>query len=126
MWPAVHTLHSWCVSAYGSCGPGNRLNQDTRTELTICIYPGNRLNQDSNYKQSICEVIDFKHVRMSKLVRELSALEEGYLEDPLTTGLHVAAREGRTKTVAALLSFGADADAKDKVLGIVLSLGARS
>jgi len=38
----------------------------------------------------------------------------------------VAAREGRTKTVAALLSFGADADAKDKVLGIVLSLGARS
>jgi hypothetical protein len=32
------------------------------------------LNQDSNYKQSICEVIDFKHVRMSKLVRELSAL----------------------------------------------------
>ena len=51
---------------------------------------------------------------MSKLVRELSALEEGYLEDPLTTGLHVAAREGRTKTVAALLSFGADADAKDE------------
>ena len=84
------------------------------------------LNQDSNYKQSICEVIDFKHVRMSKLVRELSAIEEGYLKDPLTTGLHVAAREGRTKTVAALLSFGADADAKDKVLGIVLSLGARS
>jgi ankyrin repeat protein len=84
------------------------------------------LNQDSNYKQSICEVIDFKHVRMSKLVRELSALEEGYLKDPLTTDLHVAAREGRTKTVAALLSFGADADAKDEVLGIVLSLGARS
>ena len=84
------------------------------------------LNQDSNYKQSICEVIDFKHVRMSKLVRELSALEEGYLMDPLTTDFHVAAREGRTKTVAALLSFGADADAKDKVLGIVLSLGARS
>ena len=82
----------------------------------------NWLNQDSNYKQSICEVIDFKHVSMSKLVRELSALEEGYLKDPLTTGLHVAAREGRTKTVAALLSFGADADAKDKVLGIVLSL----
>jgi ankyrin repeat protein len=59
---------------------------------------------------------------MSKLVRELSALDEGYLKDPLTTGLHVAAREGRTKIVAALLSFGADADAKDKVLGIVLSL----
>jgi hypothetical protein len=72
------------------------------------------LNQDSNYKKSICEVIEFKLVRMSKLVRELSAFEEGYLEDPLTTGLHVAAREGRTKTVAALLSFGADADAKDK------------
>jgi len=33
------------------------------------------LNQDSNYKQSICEVIDFKHVSMSKLVRELSALD---------------------------------------------------
>ena len=105
---ACRQLPSWCVSAYGSCGPGNRLNQD------------------SNYKQSICEVIDFKHVSMSKLVRELSALEEGYLKDPLTTDLHVAAREGRTKTVAALLSFGADADAKDKVLGIVLSLGARS
>ena len=45
-----------------------------------------------------------------------------YYEDALTTNLHVAAREGRTKTVAALLSFGADADAKDKVLGIVLSL----
>jgi len=72
------------------------------------------LNQDSNYKKSICEVIDFKLVRMSKLVRELSALDEEYLEDPLTTDLHVAAREGRTKTVAALLSFGADADAKDK------------
>jgi ankyrin repeat protein len=28
--------------------------------------------------------------------------------------LHVAAREGRIKTVAALLSFGADTDAKDK------------
>ena len=80
------------------------------------------LNQDSNYKQSICEVIDFKHVRMSKLVRELSALDKRYLEDALTTDLHVAAREGRTKTVAALLSFGADADAKDKVLGIMLSL----
>ena len=51
---------------------------------------------------------------MSRLVRELSALDEEYLEDPLTTNLHVAAREGRTKTVAALLSFGADADAKDK------------
>jgi len=72
------------------------------------------LNQDSNYKQSICEVIDFKHVRMSKLVRELSALDKGYLQDPLTTGLHVAAREGRTKTIAALLLFGADTDAKDK------------
>ena len=72
------------------------------------------MNQDSNYKQSICKVIDFKLVSMSKLVRELSALEEDYLKDPLTTGLHVAAREGRTKTVAALLSFGADADAKDK------------
>ena len=59
---------------------------------------------------------------MSKLVRELSALDKRYLQDPLTMDLHVAAREGRTKTVAALLSFGADADAKDKVLGIVLSL----
>ena len=37
------------------------------------------LNQDSNYKQSICEVIDFKHVRMSKLVRELSALDKATL-----------------------------------------------
>ena len=72
------------------------------------------LNQDSNYKKSICEVIDFKLVHMSKLVRELSALDMRYLEHPLTTDLHVAAREGRTKTVAALLSFGADADAKDK------------
>ena len=60
------------------------------------------LNQDSNYKQSICEVIDFKHVRMSKLVREQSALGKDYLQDSLTTGLHVAAREGRTKTAAAL------------------------
>jgi len=35
----------------------------------------------------------------------------------------MAARVGLTKTVAALLSsFGADADAKDKVLGIMLSL----
>jgi len=73
------------------------------------------LNQDSNYKQSICKVIDFKHVRMSKLVRELSALDQGYLQDPLTTGLHMAAKEGRTKTVAALLSFGADTDAKDNI-----------
>ena len=35
--------------------------------------------------------------------------------DPLTTGLHVAAAEGRIKTVAALLSAGAPADALDKV-----------
>jgi hypothetical protein len=67
------------------------------------------LNKDSNYKQSICEVIDFKHARLSKLVREQSALDKGYLQDPLTTDLYVAAREGRTTTVAALLSFGADA-----------------
>jgi ankyrin repeat protein len=71
------------------------------------------LNQDSNYKQSICEVIDFKNDRLSKLVKLLSA-DERYIPDPLTTGLHVAAREGRTKTVAALLSIGADIDAKDK------------
>jgi len=110
------------VSAYGSCGPGNRLNQDSH-ELIICVYPGNRLNQDSNYKKSICEVIDFKHDRLSKLVRELSALKKAYLHHPLTTGLHVAASEGLTKTVAALLSsFGDDAVAKDKVLGIMLSL----
>ena len=110
------------MSAYGSCGPGNRLSQDSH-ELIICVYPGNRLNQDSNYKKSICEVIDFQHVRLSKLVRELSELDEDYLQDPLTTDLHVAASEGLTKTVAALLSsFGADAVAKDKVLGIMLSL----
>ena len=119
---ACSSLQSWCVSAYGSCGPGNRLNQDSH-ELIICVYPGNRLNQDSNYKKSICEVIDFKHDRLSKLVRELSALDKAYLQDPLTTDLHVAVSEGLTKTVAALLSsFGADADAKDKVLGIMLSL----
>ena len=35
--------------------------------------------------------------------------------DPLTTGLHVAAVEGSLKTVAALLSAGAPADARDKV-----------
>ncbi len=92
------------MSAYGSCGPGNRLNQDY------------------NYKQSICEVIDFKNVSLSKLVKELSALDKDYLQDPLTTGLHVAAREGRTKIVAALLSLGADIAAKDKVRGNVLSL----
>jgi hypothetical protein len=93
------------------------------TKLIICVYPGNRLNQDSNYKQSICEVVDFKHVLLSKLVREQSALDEDYLQDPLTTALHVAASEGLTKTVFALLSsFGADAVAKDKVLGIMLSL----
>jgi ankyrin repeat protein len=71
------------------------------------------LNQDSNYKQSICEVIDFKNDRLSKLVKHLSA-DERYIPDPLTTGLHAAAREGRTKTVAALLSIGADIDAEDK------------
>jgi hypothetical protein len=110
------------VSAYGSCGPGNRLNQDSH-ELIICVHPGNRLNQDSNYKKSICEVIDFKHRRGSELVRELFALDKAYLQDPLTTALHVAASEGLTKTVASLLSsFGADAVAKDKVLGIMLSL----
>ena len=89
---------------------------------THCL-PGNRLNQDSNYKKSICEVIDFKHRRGSELVRELFALDKAYFQDPRTTGLHVAASEGLTKTVAALLLlFGADADAKDKVLGIMLSL----
>ncbi len=116
-----------CVATGTHCLPGNRLNQDSH-ELIICVYPGNRLNQDSNYKKSICEVIDFKHRRGSELVRELSALDKvevdkAYLQDPLTTGLHVAASEGLTKTVAALLSsFGADAVAKDKVLGIMLSL----
>jgi hypothetical protein len=34
----------------------------------------------------------------------------------------VAAREGRTKTVAALLSFGADTDAKDKACRRTLEL----
>jgi hypothetical protein len=116
------------VSAYGSCGPGNRLNQDSH-ELIICVYPGNRLNQDSNYKKSICEVIDFKHRRGSELVREanlylkVGLIVKANLQDPLTMGLHVAASEGLTKTVAALLSsFGADADATDEVLGIMLSL----
>ena len=81
------------------------------------------MNQNSNYKKSICEVIDFQHVRLSKLVMEQSALGKDYLQDPLTTALHVAASEGLTKTVFALLSsFGADAVAKDKVLGIMLSL----
>ena len=69
-------------------------------------------------------MIDFRNDRLSKLVRDM--FPDHYYEDALTTNLHVAAREGRTKTVAALLSFGADADAKDKVLGIVRSLGARS
>jgi ankyrin repeat protein len=61
------------------------------------------LNEDTNYKQSICEVIDFKNVRLSKLVKEM-------------TNLHVAAREGRTKTIAARLALGLGADiaAKDK------------
>jgi hypothetical protein len=108
------------VCAYGSCGPGNRLNQDSH-ELIICVYPGNRLNQDSNYKKSICEVIDFQHVSLSKLVRELSELDEDYLQHTLTTDLHVAASEGLTKTVAALLSSLGAADAKDKVLCIMLS-----
>jgi hypothetical protein len=74
------------------------------------------LNQDSNYKESICEVIDFKNVSLSKLVRELSALDKDYLQDRLTTGLHVAAREGRTKTVAAILALGlcVDIAAQDK------------
>jgi hypothetical protein len=38
----------------------------------------------------------------------LSALDKDYLQDPLTANLHVAVREGRTKTVAALLALGAD------------------
>ena len=86
----------------------------------LSIYlatPGkmNWLNEDSNCKQSICEVIDFKNHSLSKLVKELSALDdEDFLHDPFITGLHVAAREGRTKTVTALLSIGADIAAKDQ------------
>jgi ankyrin repeat protein len=83
------------------------------------------LNQDSNYKQSICEVIDFKNIRLSKLIRSweyMSALDVGYLKDPLTTDLHVAAREGQPKTIAALLSFGADTDAIDNAGRTALEL----
>jgi ankyrin repeat protein len=64
------------------------------------------------------KVIEFKHDRLTKLVKDFSKLlhtsDAGYLEDPLTTGLHVAARDGRTKTVEALLAAGAAADAIDK------------
>ena len=72
------------------------------------------LNQDSNYKTTTVRVIDFKNDRLSTLVRKLSALDERYLQDPLTTDLHVAAREGRGKTVAALLAMGSPVDALDK------------
>ena len=97
------------------------------TRQLLCVdrcCPRNRLNEDSNYKHSICEVIDFKTLGLSKLVRQLSALDKPYLQDPLTTDLHVAASEGRTKTVAALLALGLGADiaAKDKVRGNVHSL----
>jgi hypothetical protein len=72
------------------------------------------LNQDSNYKTTTVRVIDFNNDRLSKLVRKLSALDERYLQDPLTTDLHVAAREGRGKTVAVLLAMGSPVDALDK------------
>ena len=58
-----------------------------------------RFNQDANYKTSICEVIEFRHKGLTQL----------------TQGLHVAAAEGRSKTVAALVAAGFPAGEKNDV-----------
>ena len=73
-----------------------------------------RLNQDANYKESIVRIIDFKHHGLTQLVK---AASKSYVDDKneSTTGLHVAAAEGRHKTVAALLAAGAPADALNEV-----------
>ena len=73
--------------------------------------PLRRFNQDAHYKEAICNVIDFKHPRLEQLVK--AAYDDD--ADPQSTGLIVAAKTGHGKTVAALLSAGASADARDKV-----------
>ena len=46
---------------------------------------------------------------------QVSSAKYDKYTDPGTTGLHVAVAEGRLKTIAALVSAGAPADALDEV-----------
>ena len=58
--------------------------------------------------------MDFKLDWWTKLVKATSNASKASLGDPLTTGLHLAVRDGRAKTVEALLTAGADIWLKDK------------
>ena len=106
-----------------------------RQECADSCSPCCRLNQDSHYKDAMVKVIDFKHDRLTKLVKEFSCLvkeigepplvernndgeptdEGNYHKDPLATGLHIAVRDGRAKTLEALVAAGAPAGAVDRV-----------
>ena len=68
------------------------------------------LNQDTHYKEAMVTLIEFKHQHMTRLVKAFSASENTHQN---MTGLIVAAKEGWTKVVEALLAARAPVDARD-------------